>query len=94
MRYLALLLLVACSLDVPKFKIGDRVRYDVPLSYFTECSNTGTVHSIGHTVMGKVVYLVKTEKGYGYSQCPELLGIEEKSVRIYHSILKENLPTE
>lgn len=87
-----LLFLLSCSLDKPKFNIGDKIRYDIPNDYVAVCSNIGTVYGITHTVTGKVTYTIIPYDTYRYIECPHEFVLFETQVRKYFTVLREDLP--
>ena len=72
MRFI-LLFLVSCSLDKPKFNIGDKIRYDIPNDYVANCLGsfpitftsvrTGQTHTVNSNAQCRAVTsdLVATE---------------------------------
>lgn len=90
MKYvLVLLILTACNLQQPKFKIGDKVRFDRKDDLYYHCQDIAIIHGITYTIFGKVVYqIAPLPKNYLFSECPEYLQIFEEEVRPYFSILK------
>jgi hypothetical protein len=89
---LIFLFLLSCGLDKPKFKIGDRVRYDIPDKYVAECLNFGTVQGIVYTVTGKVTYSIVPHDTYRYQGCPHEFILFEANVREYFTLIREDYP--
>jgi hypothetical protein len=86
---LAILLLKSCSLEKPKFNIGDKVRFDIPFQFYYDCADIGTVKNILRTVTHNPVYVIETKQSYKYKDCPKQLLLEERALRKYFSIFKE-----
>ena len=95
MKYLLLLFLLACGLDNPKFKIGDKVYFKLPEEYFGECKNVGIVHNIIYTVTGRVTYRIEPFKmDYRYKACPDEFFMLEENVWRFSTILKDDIEYE
>lgn len=91
---LLLLVIAACYFDNAKYKIGDRVNYNVPIEYYSECRNTATIVGIIYTVDGKATYSINPDpKIYRYRQalCPDRFHLHEYAIRPYSRLIKEDV---
>ena len=91
---LLLLVIAACYFQDPKYKIGDRVSFTVPIEHYLECRNSGTIVGIIYTVDGKATYSIAPDpKVYQYRQsnCPDRFHFHEYAIRPYSRIIKEDV---
>lgn len=91
---LLLLVIASCYFETPKYQIGDRVNYNVPIEHYHECRNSATIVAIIYTVDGTPTYSIQPDPKifrYRHSICPDRFHLHEYAIRPYSRVIKEDV---